>query len=848
MQIDILESFTRRWSIGSNARTFFALAIFLIQFPLLAQSVSIIRGKVIDAETGEPVPFANLFIQGTTFKAQSDFEGNYLLKATTIKDSDTLVAAAMGYIRKKKVIAAVASQQIDFQMNPKETIKKEVVVTVFEDPALRVMRKCINRKKKNDKRALDAFEYESYTKIEVSLDNLSEKMQNKKIFSQIQGLIDTAKAIAGEDGKPVIPVFISETLSDIYHNENPDRNKEVVKATRITGIGVEDGSLVSQVIGSSYQEYNFYRNWINILNKDFLSPIADSWQSFYDIEMQDTVELDGMVCYKLGVTPKHPQDLAFSGTIWIADSSFALKQIDVTVGKQANLNFIEKIKIQQELKPTPTGPWFPVKTRVLVDIYDFGTDQMGVLAKFYSSIDSIRTNQEKPAAFFDQLVVVNENAEEVGKGMDELRHDSLSVTEKNMFEMVGKIKSVPIIKNYVEFLKIAVNGYKKVGPVDIGPYIYLGNYNDIEGLRINLGFRTNIDFSKKLILKGSLAYGFSDEKFKYSGGTEFIFSRRRWTTLEYMHRYDIDQVSINVENLVNNNLFLAFVRNGTLRGPYYNSTNVLKFQTDVMKGWTQKIMLRAKDFHPEYPFAYYKSLESGDSTLIDKYFVTEAIVETRLSRDERFVINDNQRLSLGADRWPILTVRNTFGVKNIFKSDFSYYKLNIQLSHNFRVGALGRSYYDIWAGRVFSRLPYPLLEVHTGNQTFFYTTGGFNLMNYFEFISDTYASIRYRHYFEGLFFNRIPLVKKWKWRLLATSNVVFGGLSKSNLNIIPPKNSNGEDLIKFYYFTNKPYVEVGYGVENIFKVMRVDFVHRLSYLDNPNVQKFGVKVSFQLTL
>lgn len=834
-----------------TGKFFFVILLCSLEYITMAQSI--IKGKVTDAESGEPVPFATIFIQGTTQKAESDFDGNYTLRAnlkpsdSTNTSSDTIVVAAMGYMRKKKPVSP-GILVVDFQMQPKETTLKEVVVRVQENPAFRIMRKTIKNKDKNDKRALKAYEYESYTKIEVSLDNLSDKMQKKKVFSQIQGLIDTAKAIAGEDGKPVIPVFISESMSDVYHNENPDKNKEVVKAVRVTGIGIEDGSLVSQVIGSSYQEYNFYRNWINILGKDFLSPIADSWQTFYEYELQDTVVLGGHTCFKIGVTPKQPQDLSFSGTIWIADSSFALKQIDVKVGKEANLNFIEKIKIQQELTITPAGPWMPTKTRVLVDIYDFGTDQMGVLAKFYNSIDSITTDNERPASFFDQLVVVNEDAQIVGKDMDNLRHDTLTTTEKNMFEMVGKIKNVPLIKNYVEFLKIAINGYKKVGPVDIGPYLALGNINDIEGLRLSIGFRTNIDFSNKLVLKGNLAYGFRDQKFKYVAGAEYIFNRKRWTTLEYIYRYDIDQVSINVENLTNNNLFLAFVRNGTLRGPYYNTSNTLKFQTDIIKGWTQKIILRAKDFDPVYPFAYYENLDMGDSSLIHRYFVTEGILETRLSRDERFLINDNQRASLGADRWPILTIRNTFGVKGILNSDFAYYKLNLQLSHSFRVGALGRSYYDLWGGRMFSRVPYPLLEVHTGNQTYFYTTGGYNLMNYFEFVSDTYVSLKYRHYFEGLFFNRIPLIKKLKWRFLATSSILYGGLSKENLNIIPPSNSNGEELYKFYYFTNRPYVEAGYGVENIFKVLRVDFVHRLTYLNNPGARRFGVKVSFQLSL
>ena len=324
--------------------------VLLVSFQALyAQNITV-SGKVIDRDTGEGVPFANVFFKGTTVGTTTDFDGFYTLSSP--KATDTLVVSYVGYSIKEKQISKETKQTVNFQLFAEATTiaEIEIIAGEWENPAWEILRAVMDNKKLNDKRKLTAYQYESYSKIEVDIDNISEKFKKKKAVREVIQLLDSIEHIAGEDGKAILPLFISESISNFYYNKNPEKEHEDILKTKITGVGIDDGSVVSQVIGSTYQEYNFYENWMKIVQKDFVSPIADSWRVFYKYELKEEgIEMEGVKCSRIDFAPRSPQDLAFTGSMWITDSTFALKRIDVTVNKEANLNFIEKIKIQQNL-------------------------------------------------------------------------------------------------------------------------------------------------------------------------------------------------------------------------------------------------------------------------------------------------------------------------------------------------------------------------------------------------------------------------------------------------------------------------------------------------------------------
>ena len=806
------------------------------------------QGKVTDSNSGDPIPFVNVVFKGTAIGTTTDFDGNYLIK--TGKPTDTLITSYIGYKSRSKAVKLGGKQTINFQLNEDITNLQEVVVMSGENPAFEILRNVVQNRDKNDKRKLTAYEYDTYTKIEIDIDHISDQFREKKIVQKITQVMDSVERIAGEDGKPILPIYITESVSKLYYRDNPSLKTEHILKSKINGVGMEDGTTTIQFIGSSFQEYNFYQNWLNIVSKDFVSPIADGWRLYYEYDLTDSLFIGDDFCYRLDFYPKSPQDLAFTGIIWITKKEFALKQIDASVGSQANLNFVEKIKIQQELAPTELGPWLPVKNRVLIDVGELSKNSAGMLAKFYTSNKNFIVNRPLEPAYYERPILVAEDARmfEEEKYWDTLRHEPLSETEKNVYRMIDTLRNIPVVKTYTDIIKAFLDGYVKVGKVEIGPYLGFMAWNNVEGLRLQFGFKTNINFSKRWIYGAQLGYGFADTRIKYTASATKIISKHRWTTLSFRVRSDISRIGIDEESLADNPIFLAATRWGFFRRGYYFNEYRVAFQRELFKGFTQKISFRNWTFDPTFNFGFYEDPTDVNSAVLEEFISSEVSLESRYARDELFIQNDNERLSLGTVKWPVITLKYTRGISGVFGSDFDYHKLRLSVKKRIRFGPLGYSYLTVTGENVFNTLPYPLLALHLGNQSPLYSTVTFSLMNYGEFVSDHFASLQYQHYFEGLFLNRVPLLRKLNWRLLGTANILAGGMRQANKDLIADTNSSGEKVDEVGFLGDKPYVELGYGVENIFRFLRVDFVHRLSYLENDNARKFGVLFTVQFQL
>ena len=824
------------------------LLLYLLPCVAWAQE-TIVTGKITDANSGDPIPYVNVIFIGTTTGVTTDFDGNYEIK--TANPSDSIIASYIGYKPKKKLVNKGVKQTINFQLEEDVTSLQEVVFVAGENPAFEVLRKVVKNKNNNDKRKLSAYEYDTYTKVEIDVDHLTDKFRQRKVVRKITQVLDSIDRIAGEDGKPILPMLITESVSKIYYRDDPSLRYENILRSKVSGVGVEDGAMVTQLVGSSFQEYNFYQNWLNIVGKDFVSPIADGWRLYYEYDLMDSLYVGEHYCYRLDFFPKSPQDLAFTGSMWITKADYALKQIDVTMGKTANINFVEKIKIQQELEPADGGAWLPVKNRVLVDVGELTNYSAGMLAKFYTSNKNFVINKPYEPSFYKTPIIMAEDARlnEEDELWDSLRHEPLSESEKNVYKMIDTLQNIPVVRTYTDIIKIAVNGYYKLGKIDVGPYVSLVAINNIEGLRIQPGFKTNIKFSDKWIFGGQMGYGFNDERIKYIAFVQRILSRQPWTTLTVRARTDLGRVGIDEETAGDNLLLLASQRFGVFRRGYYMNEGRVDFRREVFKGFTQRVGFRYFTFDPTFNFAYYETPEDiANSEVRQSFQTSELIFESRYARDELFIQSDNDRISLGTTRWPVITFRYTKGFEGIIDSEFDYDKIRLSFYKRIRFGPLGVGNLTLTGEKVYGRLPYPLLGLHLGNQSPIYTPITYNLMNYGEFVSDQYASLQYQHHFEGLLLNRIPLIRKLKWRLVASANVIYGGLSQQNKDINSPLTPEGEETLPLGYFDHKPYAEVGYGVENIFRFLRIDFVHRLTYLDNPDIRKFAVMFSFQFNL
>ncbi|MEN2282197.1 DUF5686 family protein [Algoriphagus sp. SE2] len=820
--------------------------LFLFSFLIFTETSAqyIIKGKVTDAETGDPIPFASVLLKGTTLGMNTDFEGNYTLTTKTL--SDSIVVSYIGYLTQSKSLLNQSEQTINFQLRPSDFEMEAFVFEAGENPAFEIIRQAVAKKKYFDKRSLTAYETNNYTKIEIDIDHVSEEFSQRKSVKKVTAVLDSIKQLTNDEGEKILPVFFSETLSKFYYRNNPELRKEVVEKSKVTGVGITDGSTTSQITGSAFQEYNFYKNWLNILEKDFVSPIADGWKAFYDYDLLDSVLVGQDSCYKLQVYPRREQDLAFSGTIWINKETYALKQVDLTIPKETNLNFIERIKIQQELVPTPAGPLIPSKSRIQIKIGQVTPNTAGLLAKFYTSADSVKLGDPKPTSFFNQAVELKPDFNlGTEKFWSENRQDPLSSEELAVLQMVDTLKKIPVIRFYSEGLKFFATGYLPVKKIDIGPWPGFFNYNNIEGIRLGGGFRTNLKFSNKWLIQGYLAYGFKDKRIKYTGSLTRILDRTHWTTMSFTSQKEIDQVGLEIASLEGNSIFLAASRFGTLRRPFLSTNHRLNFQREFFKGFLFSSSINVSQFDPLFDFYY---LDKDTRDFRSRFETTEARFSLRYGRDEIIIINDNERVSFGPSKWPIVQVNYSKGLRWL-GGDLSYDKLSFYLYQRLNMGMLGVSRYELDAGKVFGEVPYPILKNHLGNETLFYTSAAFNTMNFNEFASDQYVSLRYRHFFEGFLLNKIPAIKKLKWRAVANANVLFGSVQDKNISNVPNVDPEGNPLETFGRLDpRKPYLELGYGIENIFKFFRVDFFHRMTYLDSPEAKPFAVKISAQIIL
>jgi hypothetical protein len=830
------------------------LVAVLAGVPAARAQQLVLTGRVTEAATGQPVPFASVFVKGTTLGTTADDEGRYELRLP--HPADSVSASAVGYKPKSRKIGAQPAQTVNLALPSAAQQLGEVVIRSTENPAYAILRKVQQHKKQNDKAELSAFEFDSYNRIEVSLSDITDRMARRKL---IRDMTQMASAVGemerNASGKPTVPVFGSEVLSRYYVRHRPNREREEVQHSQLHGAAPRDGTVLSQLLGSSFQDYDFYPNWQVVMGKDFISPIADGWRITYDYDLEDTVQIGADRCYQLKVFPRRAQDLAFKGKIWITTKGYALRRVDLAVDPQANINFVDQIRVVQDLTPSSAGPWLPKRTQVVVGLKPT-PKQTGLLVRFTTINSNFSVQQPRELTFYDQPFATAPDALKIPAGFwEQHRPDTLSAQEARTLTVLDSMGKLPSVRTFLEVADLLVNGYQPVGKrelVELGPILYTYNWNNVEGNRLRLGLRSTPNLSPDWLAQGYLAYGTRDGNFKYGLSAERIVDRKNWTVLSVKHSHDLDLVALlDNDRALENPLFEVAARFGNIKPllPLWRDVTAVSAQTDLFHNFTQTVTLRHQRFDPRFNFAYYTDTEQVPGAPTGHQFqLSELVLESRYAPDEQWIQNQNHRTAVGLKKWPVFSFRYTLGVPDVLGSDFKYHKFNVGLEQSVQLGQLGRTEYILDAGYIPSTVPYPVLKSHLGNESFIYTTNAYNLMRYFEFVSDRYASLHVEHYFEGLFINSVPLLKKLDWRLVASGNLLYGSLREANRRTTPAFDATGLPTPSYRGLGGTPYVEAGYGVENIFKFIRVDFVHRLTYRDEPGVHTFGVKVCAQFKL
>ena len=836
------------------------LLVCLWALPAVAQQI-VLRGQVVEAATGEPVPFASVFVPHTSTGATADMEGKFKIAVTGAPDS--VAASALGFLTARHKLTDAADQTVLLRLKKGGGVAlAEVLVRPSENPAFRILREVQKHKPQNERSALTAAEYDAYNRIEVSLTSLPPALAKRKVVRDMRALAVRQGAAAAADPDAPLPLFASEVGSRVYQRYGPLRRREDLLHKQMRGAGPREGSILSQILGSNFQNFDFYLNWQNVLGKDFISPIAEGGRLTYNYELVDSVLVGQDWCYKLKVTPKRTHDLAFQGTIWITEEDYALRRVDLAANPDANINFVSDLRVFQEMTPPADGPGIAARTKLVVSVQP-SEKQAAVRVRFTTVASNVVRNQPHEVSFYDVPIVstIMEPAADGSGGLglisgqakagdgyfDQHRPDTLSLSEQQTFAVLDSARELPSVRSTLDWIDLFVNGYKRVGNWELGPIINLYAHNTFEGNRFRVGFRTTPGISRNWLTQAYVAYGTLDSRFKYGLRTSYIAERRHWTVLSAEHKHDVEQFALlDNDFLPDNNLFVAASRWGPFRqgGPIMRDLSLLSAQRDLFHGFTQTLTLRYQDIRPQFAlFARYSPRPDPGPPSTDanpaNLRVTELVMESRYAPDENLVQSENRRRAIGLKKLPVFTLRYTIGTVDWFRGNYVYHKLNLLMTHSLSAGHLGRLNYRVEGSYIPTAVPYPILRAPLGNQTLFFNANAFNLMNYLEFVTDRSVTLRLDHHFEGALLNTLPGVRALNWRLVATANVLYGTLSERN------RNHSALDLPAPGH---RPYVEVGYGIENIFKFLRVDFIHRLTYRDSPRATNFGVRLGAQFRL
>ncbi|MDA1120211.1 MAG: DUF5686 family protein [Bacteroidetes bacterium] len=817
----------------------------------MAQVTTRIRGSVIDIETNEPLPFVNISFVGTTIGTTTDIEGNFTLE--TDRATVELMASFVGYNDAVEPVNIGKTQRINFQLTVSRIELDAVTIeasrlryTNKDNPAVEIIRKVIDNKSKNRKEGLDFYEFGKYEKIELDLNNLSEKFvrKNQKKYPAIVNYLDTLPLT----GKAFIPLYLREISSKVYYQRNPQKEKEYRNGIQMVGFDqyIDDQGL-SALIDKMFQSIDIYDNNIDVLTQKFVSPISSLATSTYKYYITDTLDLDGSKVIKLAFLPRNPTSLAFDGELYVvADSSYAIKKVRLQITKSTNINFVDGLEIEQEFDYYDDAAWMLAVDKITIDFKFklFGTnDSNGLYGKRTVSYEDFIFGQEQDAKIFrgvDDVIEDKEAREKSEEFWAEARHMELTASEAGIYQMVEEVKDLPTFKKFMNIANLVLFGYRKIGPIDLGPVSTFYSFSEIEGLRTRLGFKTNDDFSRKVQFETYGAYGFKDEKWKYAFIGTYFFSKSPRHGIELTRQVEIANPGERVDFVMEDNVFLSFKRSVNDKKIYHNKWWAVYFRE--FNGFSFKSGFFKNEQTPAGILSFRPLGLASDTPFDEAINTTEIYLEARIAPNEQYYQGKQFRIPI-INKSPIFKIRYTKGLKDVLGSDYSYDKLDFEFFKRTYMAPFGFGDLEVRGVKLWGQVPYPLLNMPRANQTFFYQPYSFNQMNFLEFVGDETLEFGYNHHFNGYLFGKIPFLKKAKLRATVGFKGLIGRLTDKNNptsypDILPglPVNVSGSPAT--FALNGDPYFEINFGVENIFKVLRLEIVKRLTQLDNPNAPNY----------
>lgn len=814
-----------------------------------------IKGVVRDSVTQEPIPFAAIFLKGSDKGTQADENGEFSISTST--NFINLNISTMGYDEKNVFVNKGKNNEVVVLLKPSGVSIKELVVKPKREkykkkgnPAVAFVEKLMARKHLYDPQNHDYYNYKKYEKMNFALNDFSEKQKKNWVFKKFKFIfeyMDTSEV----SGKPILNVSVKEKVSDVNFRRDPKSQKEVIKAIKRNGIDeVFDEESVQRFMEDVFREVNIFGNDVLILQNRFVSPLSNIGTNFYKYYLSDTINVNGVKCIELSFAPHTPESFGFLGRIYVplGDSTMFIKRVKLNVAKSINLNHVQNIYITQDFEKAPDGSRLKTSDDMTVEFQIMSSTQ-GLYARRSTSYKDHNFDPPDDLTVFDKPgkeIVLDDARLQPDEFWKENRQVPIKKSENSMSRLLSRLREVPAFYWSEKIILALVTGYIPTGPnskFDFGPVNTAISGNSIEGLRFRLGGLTTANLSKRLFARGYVAYGLKDEKFKYKGELEYSFNDKKYHSREFpihslkaSYKFDVDQLGQHYLFTNMDNIFLALKRK-TDNKLTYQRLGRLEYVMEhkggfsVTAGFSHETQISSPSLH----------FENGYGDVFKNYTEASFDVTLRYAPGEKFYQSKTNRYPINFDA-PIFTIKQTYAPKGFMNSMYTINKTEISIKKRFWFSAFGYTDVTVKGGKIWSTVPYPNLLLPNANLSYTVQPESFALMNAMEFANDQYVSWDLTYWANGALFNRIPLIKYLKLREVISFRGLYGSLKDKN----NPEYNN--DLFRFPYdahcqpMNKTPYMEFGVGIDNIFTILRLDYVWRLTYREVPGVDLGGLRI------
>ena len=855
------------------------LSLFLLLFFSLATHAQI-RGVVIDAEKGDTILYPSATYRGHHIAVSGNAMGEYTIER---HNGWQLTFTAVGYKPKTITINASTPEVLNVKLKPDTRQLAEVVVkskrahySRKNNPAVELMKRVIAAKKRTNLENHDYLSYTKYQKLTMAINDITPADIDSGFIGKHKWLLDQVET-SPYNGKLILPLTVDETVTQHLFRKDPKNEKDIVMGQSSSGVNqlIQTGDIMTVAMKDVFTDVDIYDDQVRLLQYPFTSPIGKDAIAFYRFYIEDTVYVDHDLCYHLQFIPNNQQDFGFRGELYIlADSSLHVKRCNLTIPKRSDVNFVENLQIQQEYRKLPNGEWALSVDDMIVEMK---------VAKFLSKVLITRTTRLSDYDFQPLAKQLFKGKAKVKREADSQMRDEafwnkyrtveLTKSESSMSAFVHRIEQIKGFKYIIFGAKAFIENFVETGDenhpskFDFGPVNTLITKNFIDGYRARVSGQTTANLNKHWFFQGYYAHGFHSKKNYYDAMLTYSLNKKDYLPREFPKRtisfestYDIMSPSDKFMQTDKDNVFTAFKWAKVDKMMFYNRQQ-LKFEYEQEWGLKTTFGLKTEEneaagalfFNPlnsGFSYTAPENMPVGDLIHNGKIRTTELSLQFQLAPGRTYINTKQRRLPINLDA-PVFTLGHTMGLKNVLGGDYKYNFTEAGIYKRFWMNSWGKIDINVKAGAQWNRVPYPLLIMPAANLSYIIEDETFNLINNMEFLNDRYASLDASWDLNGKIFNRIPLLKKLKWREYIGVKALWGKLTDKN-NPYLEQNANSSVLMQFpdgcYVMDpHKPYVELIAGVHNIFKLLHVEYVHRCNYNELPTAHKNGIRLMMRLT-